>query len=94
MPARVRSRDAGAGAGSGDRGGNAISTVALLCRGVNRTDLSPTANFDLAYAVLQSVTNNPFFTDKSTLGNDISVDEGSNTFSFSLTVQLKHPFKL
>jgi type IV pilus assembly protein PilM len=71
-----------------------ISTIFLTCRGVNRSDLSPSANSDLAYAVLQSVTNSTdFFTDRSTLGNNILV-ENSNTFSFSLTVQLKHPFKL
>jgi type IV pilus assembly protein PilM len=74
--------------------GNAISTISLLCRGVNREDLSASANFDLAYAVLQSVTNSADFTDKSALGANIVTDPGSNTFSFYLTVELKHPFKL
>jgi type IV pilus assembly protein PilM len=74
--------------------GNAISTILLGCSGVNRVSLSPSANSDLAYAVLQNLTNDPYFTDKSALGDDIRIDSGSNTFSFSLTVQLKHPFKL
>jgi type IV pilus assembly protein PilM len=74
--------------------GNAISSISLLCRGVSRLDLSPSANSDLAYAVLQNVTNSAYFTDKSALGQNISVDPGSNTFSFYLTVELKHPFKL
>ena len=74
--------------------GNVISKLSLLCRGVNRVDLSPSANFDLAYAVLQNVTNSAYFTDKSALGASITTDPGSNTFSFSLTVELKHPFKL
>jgi hypothetical protein len=73
--------------------GNEIGTLSLLCRGVNRLDLSPSANSDLAYAVLQNVTNSAYFTDKSALG-DYSIDAGSNTFSFYLTVQLKEPFKL
>jgi type IV pilus assembly protein PilM len=73
--------------------GNAISSIALLCRGVSRLDLSPTANSDLAWTVLQNLTNSPYFTDKSTLGQNISVDPGSNTFSFYLTVELKQPFK-
>jgi hypothetical protein len=74
--------------------GNAISILSLLCRGVNRLDLSPSANSDLAYAVLQNLTNSDDFTDKSALGDNISIDASSNTFSFYLTVQLKHPFQL
>ncbi len=74
--------------------GNVISGLSLFCRGVNREDLSLSANFNLAYAVLQNVTNSAYFTDKSALGQTISVDAGSNTFSFSLTVELKHPFTL
>jgi type IV pilus assembly protein PilM len=75
--------------------GNAISTLSLFCRGVNRPDLSPSANYDLAYAVLQNLTNSPYFTTNSAFGPDgIKIDEGSNTFNFSLTVELKHPFKL
>lgn len=77
--------------------GNAIATLSLLCRGVNRQSVDlPSANADLAYAVLQYITNSPYFTEKSALGDDINIDSdaGSNTFHFSLTVQLKHPFKL
>jgi hypothetical protein len=74
--------------------GNVISTISLLCRGVNRTDLSPSANSDLAYAVLQNVTNSAYFTVRSSLGANIVTDPGSNTFSFYLTVELKHPFNL
>lgn len=73
--------------------GNAISTIYLNCKGVNRSDLSPNANSDLAYAVLQAITNSPYFTDGSTLGENIGPDD-TNTFHFSLMVQLKHPFKL
>jgi type IV pilus assembly protein PilM len=75
--------------------GNVIGYLSLLCRGVNRLDLSPSANSDLAYAVLQNVTNSDYFTDKCSFGPEgIVMDDGSNTFSFSLMVQLKHPFKL
>jgi len=75
--------------------GNVISIVNLLCRGVNRLDLSPSANSDLAYSVLQNLTNSPYFTGKSAFGpSGIQTDEGSNTFSFSLTVELAKPFKL
>lgn len=75
--------------------GNEISTIYLQCRGVNRLDLSPTANADLAYAVLQSLTNSPYFTDKSKLGDEgIVLDSSSNFFNFTVTAELKHPFKL
>jgi type IV pilus assembly protein PilM len=73
--------------------GNFISTLSLLCRGIDRTALSPSANSDLAYAVLQNLTNSGFFATNSTLGDDIKPYD-TNTFSFSLTVQLKHPFQL
>jgi hypothetical protein len=76
-------------------GGNEIATINIFCRGVNRDTLSPSANSDLAYAVLQNLTNSPYFTEKSALANDtFKVDQNSNTFSFSLTAQLKQPFKL
>ena len=74
--------------------GNVIATVNLGCRGINRDTLSPHANNDLAYYVLQYVTNSPYFTDKSSLVDNLKPDPGSNTFSFSLILQLKHPFKL
>ena len=64
-------------------------------QGVNRQALSPSANSDLAYAVLQNVTNSPFFTEKSVFGQDgILIDTDSNTFHFSLTVELRTPIKL
>jgi type IV pilus assembly protein PilM len=79
--------------------GNEISAVSLLCRGVNREALSPTANSDLAYAVLQNLTNSQYFADKSAAGEksalgDMKSEDNTNTFTFTLTVQLKHPFKL
>lgn len=74
--------------------GNAISMINVNCKGINRDTLSPHANNDLAYFVLQYVTNSDFFTDKSSLVDNLKVDDGSNTFSFSLILQLKHPFKL
>jgi type IV pilus assembly protein PilM len=75
--------------------GNVISTITLLCRGVNRLALSPSANSDLAYYVLQNITNSPYFTTNSAFGADpIKLDQDSNTFTFPLIVELKRPFKL
>lgn len=71
-----------------------ISDVSLLCRGVNRNNISPTANTDLAFLVQRSLTNNPAFK-QATLVGDLRVDEGNtNTFTFSLMIKLAHPLKL
>jgi type IV pilus assembly protein PilM len=71
-----------------------VADISLVCRGVNRNSLSPTANTDLAFLVKQGLTNNPAFKDASLVG-DLKVDEGNtNTFTFSLLVRLTHPFKL
>jgi type IV pilus assembly protein PilM len=74
--------------------GNSISTLNLFCRGVNREALSPNANSALAFAVLKNLRESPYFATNSALRDDQKVDSDSNTFSFSLTVELKHPFKL
>jgi hypothetical protein len=80
---------------TGDVGGvNDISEISLVCRGINRGSLSPTANADLAFLVKQGLTNNPAFRDASLVG-DLRVDESNtNMFTFSVTLKLTHPFKL
>ena len=72
-------------------GANDLKTVKLLCRGIKRPG---TANVDLAYAVKQALTNSPSFTNVTELGN-IELNNGdTNTFTFTVTVDLRHPFKL
>lgn len=73
--------------------GNAISQITMDCRGVNRTDLSPNANSDLAYAVQAGLTNSEYFTNPVTLSG-LKQDSDTNTFVFSVTATLRHPFKL
>lgn len=73
--------------------GNAISQIRFDCRGVNRTELSPSANSDLAYVVQQGLTNSQYFTNPVELG-EIKNDSDTNTFTFTVTATLKHPFKL
>ncbi len=71
-----------------------VAELSLLCRGINRNGVSPTANTDLAFLVRQGLTNNPAFKGADLVG-DLRVDEGNtNTFTFSLTVKLAHPLKL
>ena len=70
-----------------------IETINVLCRGVNRENISPTANNDLAYLVQQYLTNSPCFTAPVKLDH-IMKDSDTNTFSFEMSVKLKEPFKL
>ncbi len=69
-----------------------IGSINVVCRAVDRSKSSATANSDLAYAVKQELTNSVYFTEPIVLG-DMKNDE-TNTFSFPLSVQLKRPFKL
>ncbi len=72
---------------------NEIASIRLLCRGVNRSAQSTTANSDLAYAVRGFLTNSPSFTNAILVGN-LNPGEDSNTFTFEMTVDLRHHFKL
>jgi hypothetical protein len=73
---------------------NDIVDIQLFCRGINRNNLSPTANQDLAYMVRQKATNNPSFREASLIG-DLRVDDSNtNTFTFQMQVKLAHPIKL
>jgi hypothetical protein len=72
----------------------AISQVNLSFRGVNRNNISPNANSDLAYQVQHVMTNSPAFK-AATFQGDLTVDMGNtNTFTFMFLVTLTHPLKL
>src|SRR2546422_152078 len=75
---------------------NEIAVITMKCRGLNLKKYSPTANNDLAYAVEKELQESPLFDRKETkLSGDIeSVDETAITFSFGVTLKLKHPMKL
>jgi hypothetical protein len=75
---------------------NEIAVITVKCRGLNLKKFSPTANNDLAYAVEKELQESPLFDRKETkLSGDIeSVDETAVTFSFGVTLKLKHPMKL
>jgi hypothetical protein len=75
---------------------NEIAVITIKCRGLNLKKYSPTANNDLAYAVQKELQDSPLFDPKETkVSGDIeSVDETAITFSFGVTLKLKHPMKL
>ncbi len=73
---------------------NSITTINVVCRGINLEKILPTANKDLAYALEEEIKKSAVFTEGTALG-DIKVDPTSPlTFTFNLTLKLKRPFKL
>lgn len=75
---------------------NDISTIKVLCRAVNLTRLSPSANGDLAFAVEKELKASPLLDPKETKlsGQLETVDQSAPTFSFEVTLKLKKPMKL
>jgi len=75
---------------------NEIASISVKCRGLNVKRFSPTANVELVYAVEKQLQANPMFDAKETkLSGEIeNVDENAVTFSFGVTLKLKHPMKL
>jgi len=72
-----------------------ISNIDLTCRLVNRRPIMVSANEDLAFAVQAGLNASSYFTN-ATLGDlGIEADQtDTNTFTFTINVGLKHPFKL
>src|SRR6266542_3407780 len=76
---------------------NEIAIVTLKCRGLNLKKYSPTANDELAFAVKKELQASPMFDSKETkLSGDIAQVDAANsvTFSFGVTMKMKHPLKL
>ena len=76
---------------------NEIATVTLGFRGVSLTGVSgqPEANKGVAYDVLKELQSSPVFDAEETkTPTDVTLDEQTGTFTFSIVAQLKHPLKL
>jgi len=73
-------------------GANEISVIEATFRAVDLTSVSPSANTDVAYAVLNEIKNNPLF--DAELSPVITPVEPPGTFTFVVTIKLKHPLKL
>lgn len=70
-------------------------TIKLVCRGVSLTQVSPSANTDIAFALESELQSSPLFDPKDTkLDGQIILDEASGTFTFPVRVVLKKPLKL
>jgi len=55
----------------------------------------PSANTDIAYAVESALQQSPFFDkDETHLAGNIDPGDVTGTFTFGVSVKLKHPIKL
>jgi hypothetical protein len=84
-PARVKK------AGPGE-----IASISVTFRAVSLTSTSPEANKEIVYSMLNEIKASPLFDPEWTDpdGKGISGEEAPGTFTFGITVGLKHPFKL
>jgi type IV pilus assembly protein PilM len=76
---------------SSNRGG----VINLVCRAVSLSNVDPSANTGIAYALQKELQVSPYFDPKATqLSGEISVDDVTGTFTFGISVMLKKPLKL
>jgi hypothetical protein len=72
---------------------NEISTIQFRCRAVDQP--IDVANSTLAYQVQDEMKSSPYFTSPISLGViERKKDESTNTFTFTVTAQLKKPAKM
>jgi hypothetical protein len=66
------------------------NAITLICRAVNLSNVDPSANSEIAYAVENELKTSPFFDPKATqLTGQITPDEANGTFTFGITVALQ-----
>ena len=74
---------------------NQVGGITLICRAVSLSNVDPSANTGIAYALQRELQASPYFDPKATqLSGEISVDEASGTFTFGISAVLKKPLKL
>jgi hypothetical protein len=74
---------------------NEVATVTVVCRGVDLTPVSASANTELAFAVLKELQNSPLLDAEGTqFEGSINLDPADGTFTFGITLKLKKPLVL
>jgi hypothetical protein len=78
---------------------NQVATLTITFRAVSLKSVSGQADADkgIAYAVLQELQNSPLFESdpqQTHTSSDVTNDELTGTFTFSIVARLKHPLKL
>jgi type IV pilus assembly protein PilM len=74
---------------------NPASTITLVCRAVNLSNVDPSAISEIAYAVESELKASPFFDPKVTqLSGQITPNDANGTFTFGIIVGLQNPLNL
>jgi len=78
---------------------NQVATLTITFRAVSLKSISgePNADKDIAYAVEQELRSSPLFNpdpQQTRTTSDVSNDEQTGTFTFSVVARLKDPLKL
>jgi len=74
---------------------NEISTVTLHCRAVDLSRVSPSANTELAIAVLRELQQSPMVNAEGTqFEGTIQPDEQTGTYTFGISLKLKKPIRI
>ena len=94
-PDAAPAADGGAAPGHAKGDSNEVTSVTFTFRGVSLTANSGQANMGIAYDVLKELQENHLFDKEGTkTSTDVTLDEQTGTFTFSIVAQLKHPLKL
>jgi type IV pilus assembly protein PilM len=74
---------------------NPASTITLVFRAVNLSNIDPSAISEIAYAVESELKASPFFDPKVTqLSGQITPNDANGTFTFGIIVGLQNPLNL
>jgi hypothetical protein len=78
---------------------NQVATLTITFRAVSLKNATGQADADkgIAYAVLQELQSSPLFESdpqQTHTASDVTNDEQTGTFTFSIIAKLKHPLKL
>ena len=74
---------------------NQAGSISLICRAVNLSNIDPSANSEIAYAVENQLKSCPIFDPKATqLTGNITPDDSNGTFTFGVAATLLNPLKL
>jgi hypothetical protein len=72
-----------------------LGIISITFRAVSLLSASPSANTDLAFAVLNELKNSPMCDAEGTkFVDNIGADEPPGTYIFRIDVKLKRPLKL
>lgn len=85
---------AGTGTGADPAAADSVTTITLRCRGINLSQISASANGDLAFELEKAFQASELFGEGSQLTGDIAVDPDGYTFSFGMKLELTTPIKL